>query len=159
MTLISRRSSTRITSVVRFGLLLATLVSLVAIPSTWYHANAAQTVTVSMSDTAYLPATITINQGDTVIWNNNGTVVHTATARSGQADSWDSGDMNPGNIYSYTFTRPGNFSYYCIYHPDMAGNVIVQTPVPEFPGALAFATVGLAIVLALAIERGIRRSP
>jgi hypothetical protein len=50
----------------------------------------------------------------------------------------------------------GNFSYYCIYHPDMVGNVIVQAPVPEFPGVLVLATVGLAVMLGLAAERGFR---
>jgi hypothetical protein len=38
----------------------------------------------------------------------------------------------------------------------MTGNVVVQAPVPEFPGLLTFATVGVAVLLGLALERALR---
>jgi plastocyanin len=132
------------------------LASVLLLSATAYPASAAQSVNVTMSDTSYLPQVITINVGDTVVWNNTGTVVHTATANGGQAQSWDSGDLNPHQTYAHTFTVAGNFSYYCIYHPDMVGTVVVQTPVPEFPGMIAIATVGLAVLLGLAAERSLR---
>lgn len=156
MTLMGRYPPAHAIFVVRFGLLLVVLASLLLLPWTAYHANAAQTSTVNMGDSFFQPQTVTINVGDTVVWNNTGTVIHTATSYGGQAQSWDSGDLNPGQAYPHTFTMAGNFSYYCIYHPDMVGNVIVQAPVPEFPGVLVLATVGLAVMLGLAAERGLR---
>ena len=130
--------------------------SLVLSPSAASSVRAAHTWTVTIGDNYYQPQTITINVGDTVIWNNTGASAHTATSIIGQAVSWDSGYLQAGQIFNFTFTVAGNFSYYCQPHPDMTGNVVVQAPVPEFPGVLVLATVGLAVMLGLAAERGFR---
>jgi len=132
------------------------VVSLVLSISVAGGVRAARTWTVAIGDDYFLPPTITINVGDTVVWNNTGALSHTATSLIGQAVTWDSGYLQPGQTFSYTFTVAGNFSYYCAAHPDMTGNVVVQAPVPEFPGLLAFATVGVAVLLGLALERALR---
>jgi hypothetical protein len=64
--------------------------------------------------------------------------------------------LQAGQVFNFTFTVAGNFSYYCQPHPDMTGSVVVQAPVPEFPGLLALATVGAAVFLGLALERALR---
>jgi plastocyanin len=72
----------------------------------------------------YSPATITVVVGmnSTVTWVNQDDVPHTVTA-NGQA--FDSGNLNPGAHFTYTFTLPGTYTYYCTYHPWMHGKVIV----------------------------------
>ena len=66
--------------------------------------------------------TVVIGVNNTVIWTNNDNEPHTVTATDG---SFDSGNMNPGATFTYTFTKPGVYSYICTYHPWMRGYVTV----------------------------------
>gem|GEM_PF-624271 len=91
------------------------------------------TVTVSVGDDFFSPASISINQGSAISWTNNGRSPHTVTAANG---SFNSGTLQPGRSYSYTFNVPGTHSYDCIFHSGMRGTVIVnaaQSPAPS-PG-------------------------
>lgn len=78
---------------------------------------------------SFAPQNITIQLGvnATIQWSNEGTVSHTTTSFPGDAQSWDSGPMNPGDSYTVTFTTSGVFHYYCTIHgPIMSGYVIVK---------------------------------
>lgn len=68
--------------------------------------------------------TIVIGVNNTVKWTNNDIMPHTVTARDG---SFDSGNINPGGTYVYTFTRVGVYQYTCSYHNWMHGTVNVVT--------------------------------
>jgi len=65
---------------------------------------------------------VVIGVNNTVTWINNDNVVHTATSTSGV---FDSGNIDPGQSFSYTFTTPGTYNYTCSYHSWMKGSVIV----------------------------------
>ena len=74
------------------------------------------------------PAIITVFIGfnNTVKFENPDTSApkHTVSASD---KSFDSGDILPGKSWTYTFSTPGNFSYYCLYHATwMKGKVIVK---------------------------------
>ncbi|MGH9919874.1 MAG: multicopper oxidase domain-containing protein [Nitrososphaerales archaeon] len=73
----------------------------------------------------YSPATITVVIGvnNTVVWTNDDTAPHTVTAVN---KAFDSGDLNQGDTFTYTFTTPGTYQYGCDYHPWMHGTVIVK---------------------------------
>jgi LPXTG-motif cell wall-anchored protein len=86
-------------------------------------AIAAASGSVTIADFNFSPATITINEGDTVTWNNNGPTPHSATANDG---SFDTGILKKGASGSHTFSQAGSFSYYCKPHPFMKGTVVVQ---------------------------------
>jgi len=118
-------------------------------------ARAAQTWDVTVGDDFYSPATITINVGDTVTWNNQGSMTHTVTSDPNQTVYFNSGDLGPDNSYSFTFTVAGNFTYACQYH-DMAGRVIVVQPAPEFPGYVVLAVLAAGVGAGLLIERRMR---
>jgi len=77
--------------------------------------------------TGYEPDNITVVIGvnNTVIWTNNDNEPHTVTASDG---SFDSGNMNPGATFTYTFTKPGSYTYICTYHTWMRGYVTVLQP-------------------------------
>lgn len=81
-----------------------------------------QTVTVSMSDSFYAPEIIEISPGDTVVWQHDGDLNHTVTARD---DGFDSGTMSAEDSFSHTFSGAGRFEYRCIFHTQMTGTVIV----------------------------------
>ena len=79
------------------------------------------------NSTGYSPSTLTVVIGvnNTVQWVNNDTAPHTVTATD---HSFDSGNLNPGDTWTYTFTKPGTYTYVCTYHPWMKGTVIVIAP-------------------------------
>ena len=66
---------------------------------------------------------ITISAGATVRWTNYDLHTHTVTSDTGL---WDSGELAPNNRHSYTFSKPGTYTYHCTVHPGMKGTVIVQ---------------------------------
>ena len=86
-------------------------------------AFAAASGSVTIVDFSFSPGTITINQGETVTWNNSGPTPHSATASNG---SFDTGIFSAGQSRSHTFTEAGSFSYFCTPHPNMRGAVVVQ---------------------------------
>jgi hypothetical protein len=60
-----------------------------------------------------------------VTWTNAGSRQHTVTADDG---SFDSGRLDPGEQFSQTFDQPGTFTYFCGFHPEMQGSVVVTEP-------------------------------
>ncbi len=149
------------------GCLLVVLVLAMLPPST-----ASSTVVVSIpkgtasanSAPGYSPSKITLVIGvnDTVMWENNDTVAHTVTPSSTPTpSSWQvgSGNMDPGQVYFFTFTVPGNYSYTCAYHSFMGGSIVVksETPIPEFPVA-ALAAVLLLLMAAVVLVPRVKRA-
>ena len=82
-------------------------------------------ITIEMGDEFFLPMNVTIRPGTTVTWVNRGQDAHTASARDG---SFASPTLNFGESYSYTFTNPGRYPYFCLFHGDMFGEVTVARP-------------------------------
>jgi plastocyanin len=98
----------------------------------------AATVPVSMAcgpvQFCFSPATVTIQAGDTVVWTNATTVPHTATAND---RAWDTGRVDPGQSRSIAFPTPGSFGYFCTFHPETLGTLVVTaapTPTPAPTG-------------------------
>ena len=86
-------------------------------------AESSATASVIIRDFEFAPATVTVNEGDTVTWTNEGPTPHTATADDG---SFDTGTLREGESGSATFTSAGTISYICTPHPNMTGTVVVQ---------------------------------
>ena len=91
--------------------------------------------TVHMAGRAFSPATVTISAGESVIFLNDDSRDHTATARDG---SFDTGTLGAGQRATRTFGTPGTFAYFCVIHPDMVGTIAVggaggATPPPPPP--------------------------
>lgn len=80
--------------------------------------------TVSISNFAFNPASLTIKQGDTVTWTNQDSAPHTVTSDSG--NELASTKLASGQTYSHTFNTLGTFDYHCSIHTMMKGKIIVQ---------------------------------
>jgi len=84
------------------------------------------------SDHAYDPPLVEITVGITIRWTNNDGVAHTVTSGvsdglAGTPDGYfDSGFLEPGATFVFTFDEVGVFPYYCIPHPWMRGMLIVS---------------------------------
>lgn len=96
--------------------------------------NSAQdTEIVTVSDSQFTPAQVTINVGDSVMWVNEGSLPHNVNADDG---SFRSGDPSTGAwTYTFTFTTPGTYPYHCEVHGapggiGMSGTIIVQGEPP-----------------------------
>lgn len=95
----------------------------------------------------FSPSVITVNAGDTVTWVNNDKEIHNITSGNGLTRTefvttshvgtpnglFESGSFKPGQSWSYTFTNPGIYHYYCSIHPWMNGAVVVNHEVPKIP--------------------------
>jgi len=67
--------------------------------------------------------TVVIGVNNTVTWVNNDNAAHTVTSKDG---SFGSGNIGSGGSFTYTFTTPGTYRYYCAYHSWMVGTVVVK---------------------------------
>lgn len=79
--------------------------------------------TVEIKDFAFGPTTMTVKVGDTVTWINKDIAGHSATADD---KSFDTGMLSQNESGSFTFTKAGTYTYFCIAHPNMKGTIIVQ---------------------------------
>jgi plastocyanin len=77
---------------------------------------------VKIVEFTYQPDPVTVQVGGKVIWQNEDTAPHTATADDG---SFDTGTLERGKIKSETFKEAGTFTYFCEIHPTMHGTVEV----------------------------------
>jgi glucose/arabinose dehydrogenase/plastocyanin len=79
---------------------------------------------------SYSPDPIEIEEGQTVTWYNGDSISHTVTSGedndSAAGSVFDSDAIIPNQYYSITFDDSGQYKYYCIYHPLMVGEVIVE---------------------------------
>jgi plastocyanin len=78
---------------------------------------------VSIDNFQFSPATLTVPTGTTVTWTNRDDMVHTVTSTT---RVFSSSSLETDATFSYTFTSPGTYSYFCALHPRMTATVIVK---------------------------------
>src|SRR5712692_3627351 len=99
-------------------------------------------IVIKMYDKApfYAPEKVAIKVGESVQWVNDGETVHSVSTAAANAQNrkdtsmpkgavaFDSGFIPPGGDYSYTFTVPGTYRYFCLPHEKagMVGVIVVK---------------------------------
>ncbi len=78
---------------------------------------------VVIDNFTFTPNTLTVTVGMTVTWVNQDDTPHRVASTDNvfASDALDTGDR-----YTYRFTAPGTYRYYCSIHPKMTGTIIVQ---------------------------------
>ena len=71
------------------------------------------------------PPKLTINAGTKVTWINHDDVPHTATS-SVKPRAFDSGTLDTDQKFSFVFSTPGTYDYFCAVHPKMTAQIIVK---------------------------------
>ena len=66
---------------------------------------------------------LTIKAGTTVTWTNHDDVPHVVASED---NIFKSNALDTDERFSYTFTKPGTYVYYCTVHPRMTAKVVVQ---------------------------------
>ena len=80
--------------------------------------------TVSIDNFSFGPQTLTVKAGTTVTWTNRDDIPH-GIASSNNAFK-KSGALDTDDSYSFTFTTPGSYQYFCYLHPHMVGSIVVE---------------------------------
>jgi len=82
-----------------------------------------------MVDLEFVPETLTVAEGTTVIWVNQDVVDHRirSGAPSEPTEFYHSETLGNGDTFSFTFDDVGTYPYFCELHPQqMIGTVVVQ---------------------------------
>lgn len=85
-------------------------------------ANASSEVAIKIDNFSFSPATITIPVGTTVRWTNGDDIPHTVVSDD---KAFKSKVLDTDEAFTFTFTKPGTFSYFCSIHPKMVAKVVV----------------------------------
>jgi plastocyanin len=70
----------------------------------------------------YGPKDITVPVGTTVTWLNKDNEVHTVVSKNGK---FRSAALDTDDSFTFTFTEPGTYAFFCSLHPQMTGSVTV----------------------------------
>jgi len=137
----SRKPRSR--TILRIAIVVAALAiaaSLALLPNPARAASNPLVIKMADQQPFYTPEKVAIKVGDTVQWVNGGQTIHSVstTAANAQnpkdtsmpkgATAFDSGFIPPGGDYSYTFTVPGTYRYFCLPHEKagMVGVIVVK---------------------------------
>jgi len=83
----------------------------------------ATTAEVKIDNFSFGPATLTVAPGTTVTWVNHDDIPHTVVS----TDSvFKSKVLDTDEKFSFTFTKAGNYPYFCSIHPKMTATVVVK---------------------------------
>ena len=80
-------------------------------------------VEVKIDNFSFGPETLKVSVGTTVTWTNRDDIPHTVVSTDGV---FKSKVRDTDEQFSYTFTKPGTYPYYCSVHPKMTGTVVVK---------------------------------
>src|ERR1700751_1314469 len=81
------------------------------------------TAEVKIDNFSFGPAALTVSVGTTVTWINRDDIPHTVVSTD---KVFKSKVLDTDEKFSYTFTKAGEFPYFCSIHPKMTGSVVVQ---------------------------------
>jgi plastocyanin len=79
---------------------------------------------VKIDNFTYSPVTVTIAAGTTVKWTNRDDIPHTVVSED--KATFKSKALDTDDSFSYTFTKPGTYTYFCSIHPKMTAKIVVQ---------------------------------
>jgi len=86
-------------------------------------ADPAGNAAVKIDNFSFGPADITVQAGTTVTWTNNDDVPHVVASDD---KAFKSKALDTDDRFSFTFTKPGTYNYFCAIHPKMTAKVVVQ---------------------------------
>lgn len=78
---------------------------------------------VKIDNFSFGPQTLTVSVGTTVTWANRDDIPHTIVSTDGV---FKSKVRDTDETFSYTFDKPGTYTYFCSVHPKMTGTIVVK---------------------------------
>lgn len=145
-------------------------------PLTFYAQAGGQADNQAVQALQFYPASITIDEGDSVTWSYPAGEPHTVTFLGPKSappppndpsvpapaggSTYDgstytsSGFMLLGGTYTLKFTKAGTYTYYCLIHGEMVGKVVVQPKGTAYPQTVGQIVTAAAPLLASDIAAG-----
>jgi plastocyanin len=78
---------------------------------------------VKIDNFSFTPPTLTVPTGTKVTWVNADDIPHTVVADD---QGFKSKALDTDEVFTYTFDKPGTYSYFCSLHPKMTAKIVVQ---------------------------------
>jgi plastocyanin len=82
---------------------------------------------VRIDNFTFNPRELRVPVGTTVTWTNQDDIPHTVV----DPPQFKSKALDTEETYSFAFTTPGTFSYFCSLHPHMTGVIVVESAAGE----------------------------
>jgi plastocyanin len=132
----------------------------IALSATGIHSARAESFSAKMIEPnanfrswKFDPVAFNVDAGDTVVFTNAGGAAHTVTEKD---KKFDSGNLDPGQTFTWKPTTAGTFTFFCTYHPWMTGTVTVtgSLPVisaPKASGLSTWSVLGVLVIGGLAM--------
>ena len=79
---------------------------------------------VGIDNFTFNPQTVTVKAGTTVTWTNKDDIPHGIAATNNAFKR--SQALDTDDSFSFTFTTPGTYQYFCYIHPHMTGTIVVE---------------------------------
>jgi plastocyanin len=92
-------------------------------PTAAQDAKPASEAKVKIDNFSFTPPTITVAAGTTVRWTNGDDIPHTVVS---EEQTFKSKVLDTDQEFTFTFSKPGTYTYFCSIHPHMTGTVVVQ---------------------------------
>jgi len=86
---------------------------------------------ITIDNFTFNPQRLNVKAGTTVTWTNKDDIPH-GIASANNAFS-KSKALDTDNSYSFTFTTPGTYQYFCYLHPHMTGAIVVEAATGASP--------------------------
>jgi plastocyanin len=80
---------------------------------------------VKIDNFTFGPAALTVPVGTTVTWTNKDDIPQNVVSTD-DPKMFKSKVLDTNEKFSFTFSKPGTFTYFCSIHPKMTAKVIVQ---------------------------------
>ncbi len=99
-------------------------IALIAGALLWALGPSGTTHQVTIDNFNFAPATLNVPAGTEITWLNRDDAPHKVASVGGKFPA--SPVLDTSDHYTYRFTAPGTYDYYCSLHPKMTGKVIVK---------------------------------
>src|SRR5262249_7777662 len=83
---------------------------------------AADATAVKIGNFTFGPQELRVKAGTTVTWTNEDDIPHTVLS----PNNFRSKALDTDDTFSFTFTTPGAYKYFCSLHPHMTGTIVVE---------------------------------
>jgi plastocyanin len=80
-------------------------------------------VAIKIDNFSFAPSQLEITAGTAVRWTNQDDIPHNIVADD---KSFKSKVLDTNDSFTYTFTQPGTYKYFCGLHPKMTATVVVK---------------------------------
>jgi plastocyanin len=105
------------------GILAAAFIAGALLPLALTGSRAAESTMVAIDNFTFAPQKLTVRAGTAITWVNQDDIPHTVVATS---LAFRSKALDTDDKFTFTFSTPGTYEYFCSLHPHMTGTIVVE---------------------------------